>query len=285
MAGGALSLALGLVGVAGCSLLGGSFKPVVATPEMARAGLESRFAELANRKTGGALRIHYVVAGDASRPAVLFVHGSPGTWEAWRGYLESPELRGRARLLALDRPGFGASARGHAEVALARQAEACVAVLDAERVRRAIVVGHSLGGPIAAELAADHPERVAGLVLVAPSIDPGLERHRWFNVAGSMMAVQWFLPIDFITSNREIWPLRPQLRALEPRLAHLPMPTIVLQGERDTLVSPANADYAEHAFPAGRVDVRRLPGATHFVVWQDPAVVERAILDLLVGNG
>jgi pimeloyl-ACP methyl ester carboxylesterase len=287
--GGGVLLLLVLVGVAGCALFGGDFKPVVATPEMARLGLESRFAVLSEWKPGhplkSPLKIHYVVAGDAARPAVLFVHGSPGTWEAWRGYLEDAELRRRARLIALDRPGFGATARGHAEPSLARQAAACVAVLDAEHVRRAIVVGHSLGGPIAAELAADDPDRVAALALVAPSIDPRHESHRWFNVAGAMMAVQWFLPIDLITSNREIWPLRPQLAALGPRLGTLPMPTIVLQGDRDTLVSPANADYAAQVFPAGRVDVRRLAGATHFVVWQDPAIVERAILDLLGKDG
>jgi len=273
--GASVLLLLVALGVAGCSLMGGQFKPVIATPEMTRQGLTSRFVDSAEG------RIHYVVAGEGSPRTILFVHGSPGTWEAWRGYLDAPDLRRTAHLVALDRPGFGGSERGHAEPSLARQADALVAVLDAARVRRALVVGHSLGGPIAAQFAVDHPDRLAGLVLVAPSISPRLERHRWFNVAGSLMAVQWFLPVDLVTSNREIWPLRKQLEALAPRLAQVQAPVIVLQGDQDTLVSPANADFAESAFTAARLEVRRLPGATHFVVWQDPAVVRRAILDAL----
>jgi len=255
--------------------MGAQFRPVIATPEMAREGLTSRFVDSAEG------RIHYVVAGDEGRPEILFVHGSPGTWEAWRGYLESPELRRAARMVALDRPGFGATERGHAEPSLERQADALVAVLDAEGVRRALVVGHSLGGPIAAQLAVDRPERVAGLVLIAPSISPALERHRWFNVASSLVVVQWLLPLDFVTSNREIWPLRKQLEALAPRLASVRAPVIVLQGDQDSLVSPANADFAEQAFTSARLDVRRLPGATHFVVWKNPELIRRALLDAL----
>src|SRR3546814_16092495 len=44
----------------------------------------------------------------------------------------------------------------------------------------AIVVGHSLGGPIAAKLAMDYPDRVRGLLLLAPSVAPALEAPRWY---------------------------------------------------------------------------------------------------------
>lgn len=269
--------AMALLATGGCALLGSPFAPAVATPEMRADDLESRWAD-----TGGGLRLHYVVSGRRDGgPAVLFVHGSPGTWEAWRDYLNDPGLRGRARLLALDRPGFGASERGAAEPSLARQAAAAAAVLEAEAARAAIVVGHSLGGPVAARLAVDRPELVGALVLVAPSIHPELERRRWFNVAGSWRLVQWFLPVDWTTSNREIWPLRRELEEMAPRLAEIVAPTVVIQGGEDPLVDPANADYVEREFRAARLDVRRLPEAGHFIVWENPAPVREAVARLI----
>lgn len=278
-AGGGLALAT-TVGIAGCSMLGPEFEPEVASPEMARRALESRFVAGAD----GA-RIHYVVAaGGEAAPggsAVAFVHGSPGTWEAWSRYLGDPELRARALLLALDRPGFGASSRGRAEPSLARQADAVGRVLAAEGAERAVIVGHSLGGPVAARLAVDAPGRVAALVLFAPSIDPALERRRWYNVAGSLRVVQWLLPVDWITSNREIWPLRAELEALAPRLAGITAPTLVVQGGRDELVPAANADFLERRLRAEVVEVRRIPDAGHFFVWQAYGPAREAILDAL----
>jgi len=267
--------AVGLV--AACTVLAPSFAPTVDTDQMRRERLESRFIELGGRQ------IHYVSTGrdDLGAPRILFIHGSPGTWEAWRVWLEDGDLRQRARLLALDRPGFGGSGRGSAEPSLSGQAAAAAAVLRAEGTRPALVVGHSLGGPIAIRLALDAPELVADLVLLAPSIDPDLERRRWFNVAGSWRLVQLFLPIDWVVSNRELWPLRSELETLRRDLPRLRAPALLLQGLDDRLVPAANADFAEAMLPPNRLEVRRYPGAGHFLLWQRPGLVRDALLERL----
>lgn len=267
--------ALGLLAAAGCSFLGPGFAPSVATPEMASDAIESRFADFGDE------RLHYAVAGRQDGPVILFVHGSPGTWEAWRGYLRDPELRGRARLIAVDRLGFGGSERGQAEPSLERQAAALLAVLRAEGAGPAVVVGHSLGGPVAARMAVDAPAAVRALLLLAPSIDPALEKHRWFNVAGSLRLVQWFLAVDWTTSNREIWPLRAELERLGGRLPEVSCPVVIVQGTKDTLVPPANAEYAQRAFARAQVEVEWVRDASHFIVWENPALVRRAIVALL----
>jgi pimeloyl-ACP methyl ester carboxylesterase len=274
------ALALGLVALPfGCSMLA-EFKPAIDTPEMRAGRLTSRFGDFDGE------RVHYVVAGQDSPASrrVLFVHGSPGTWDAWRIWMMEPRLREHARLLAPDRLGFGGSARGKAEPSLARQAAALAAVLDAEPGEPAVVVGHSLGGPIAIRLAVDRPELVAALVMVAPSIDPALETRRWFNVAGSLEVVQWFLPVDWITSNRELWPLKEELEALAPKWESIAVPVVVVQGEEDDLVPAANADFAARMLP-GRAEIRRVPGQGHFVLWTQPEVVTGPILELLARAG
>lgn len=270
LAGSALALALG------CSLVAPSFAPAIDTPEMRAAALVSRFVE------GPSGPLHAVLAGRHGAPRrVLFVHGSPGTWEAWRRFLLDPELARRARLVALDRPGFGGSGRGRAEASIARQAAALAVLLADEPGPPAVVVGHSLGGPIAARLAVDRPDLVAALLLVAPSIDPALERHRWFNIAASWRAVQWLLPVDWVVSNRELWPLADELRDLAPRWAELACPVRIVQGIDDRLVPAANADFAERVLAGRDLRVTRHAGEGHFLLWEHPESVRSPLLELL----
>jgi pimeloyl-ACP methyl ester carboxylesterase len=92
------------------------------------------------------------------------------------------------RLLVPDLRGAGDSARARTEYALERYVEDVSAVLAAERVTRAVLVGHSMGGQIVQLMAASRPELVAGLVGVLPVPAAGLalpdEVRRLFRTAG-----------------------------------------------------------------------------------------------------
>jgi len=111
-------------------------------------------------------------ADGADAPAIVFLHGAVATLvdplTAFR-----PALEGRARLVFLDRPGHGYSGRGGPEDAdPIAQADAIAAALAAIGVNRAIIVGHSFGGAVAAAFAVRHPDVTAGLVLLAPATHP-----------------------------------------------------------------------------------------------------------------
>ncbi|HET9071146.1 MAG TPA: alpha/beta hydrolase [Acidimicrobiales bacterium] len=96
-------------------------------------------------------------------PAVVLLHGQPGTSADWSAVV--PLLADRFRVLAPDRPGYGRTAGPAA--GFAGNAEAVLAHLDRAGVGRAVVAGHSWGGGVALRLAALAPDRVAGLVLAA----------------------------------------------------------------------------------------------------------------------
>ncbi len=263
-----------LVSAGGCLSLP-SFEPTPLSETLRAQGVTGQVLST----EGGEL--HLVSTPRRGGTAVVFVHGSPGTWEAFRDYLEHPELARQAQLIAVDRPGFGLSSRGRAEPSLEVQAARIEAAVAQIHNGPFVLVGHSLGGPVAARFAADFPSQTAGLVLVAPSLDPALERRRWFNVAASLRPVQWFLSVDWITSNREIWPHREELELLAPRLAAIEQPVIVIQGMKDNLVPAANADFAERAFKRAQLEVRRYPNDGHFVLWQKPELVRGAVLEVL----
>lgn len=113
-------------------------------------------------------RVALHVVGDGDPPLVL-VHGLGSDMRVWSANLSA--LAGRHRVVALDLPGFGRSAKPRRAHTIAHHV-ACVSELIDVLGGRAVVFGHSMGGQIALRLAIDHPAQIAALVLSAPA---GLE--------------------------------------------------------------------------------------------------------------
>ena len=226
-------------------------------------------------------RIHFASVGEGT-DTIVFVHGSPGSWSAFSRFLMDEDLKKAGRLISVDRPGFGLSEPKTPERSLREQSRRIAEALQKEGVvDNAILIGHSLGGPVIVRMAADYPELVKGLVLVAPSMDPEIQKRQWYNYAAKFPPVKWGLSKDWVHSNEEIYPLENELKWLAEPLPCIKTPTIVIQGMEDELVPPGNADYVEEALKsAQRLDIRRIDGLNHFVPWRRPDLIKDAILDL-----
>ena len=115
-------------------------------------------------------RLHVVERG--AGPAVLLVHGLAGQMGDFT-YAVLDLLASDYRVVAVDRPGSGYSTRAPgASASLGAQADALAALIDGLQLGRPLVAGHSFGGAVALALAQRHPERVAGLALIAPLTHP-----------------------------------------------------------------------------------------------------------------
>ncbi len=111
-------------------------------------------------------RIHYIDIGTG--PVLFMIHGLAGNLRHFSHSLIG-RLSSEFRIVAVDRPGSGYSTRARGAPAnLRRQAETLAKVIHALDLGRVLVVGHSLGGGVSLALALDHPDRVAGLALLAP---------------------------------------------------------------------------------------------------------------------
>ncbi len=100
-----------------------------------------------------------------SRQAIVFVHGLSGCWMNWLEQL--PRFAPEHRVIALDLPGFGYSPMAAEPISMAGYAQLLDGLLAELDIDAAAVVGNSMGGFIAAELAISHPQRVERLVLVS----------------------------------------------------------------------------------------------------------------------
>jgi pimeloyl-ACP methyl ester carboxylesterase len=231
-------------------------------------------------------KIFVAELGPADATPVLLIHGSPGSWRDSLEILRDPGLAERAHLIAVDRPGFGGSDHGRLETSLERQSALLAAVLTAaappgHAPQPAIVVGHSLGGPVAARLAMDRPDLVRGLVLVAASIDPAQEKVTWYQAAARWPIVRSLVPDDLALANDEILPLKGELEKMLPLWSTIHVPVVVIQGDADGLVPKENADFAARMLTGAQVHMVRVPKQGHLIPWERPELMRDAIVELL----
>lgn len=211
--------------------------------------------------------------GEDAVQSVVFVHGTPGSSSAWKGYVH--DVPAGFRFVAIDRPGFGASS-DNAVPELDRQANALTPFLP-EEGPGAILVGHSLGGPIVARAAIDYPDQVGALVIIAGSLDPGLEKINPLQHLGRWWPISKLLPTSLYNSNLELFALEAELGKLKQDLDQLTIPVIVVHGTKDRLVPYDNVAFMKQMMTNATLEVVTLEDKNHFLPWNSKDVVDEAI--------
>lgn len=173
------------------------------TPDKSRAELEARYANAPTDFVEAVgVRVHVRDSGPKDAPAVILLHGfgaSLHTWEPWVGPLSE-----HLRVIRYDLTGAGLTgADPTGDYTDERAMQLLVALMDRLGVAHASIVGHSMGGRVAWRFAADHPERVDRLVLVAPDgfASPGFEYDTKPDVPAAMELMRFVLPKTLLRLN------------------------------------------------------------------------------------
>lgn len=193
---------------------------------------------------------------------IVVITGTPSWADFWAPTLAA--LPPDFGMVAVDRPGFAASQPRAAVGSISDQADALASLLEAAPGQRILLVGQSYGAPIAALMAARHPDRVAALVLVSPFFgDRGRQARRLTGLGGM---VRPLLGRDLKNSLAEVRGQPPQLPAARAALAGLTLPLVVVQGTADDFVLPSGAKaLAEQGHPLGPSRYVEVPGGDHFL--------------------
>jgi pimeloyl-ACP methyl ester carboxylesterase len=233
----------------------------------------------------GPLTVHYEVTGEG--PAVILMHGLSGSGRWWA--YNVPALAQHYRVYNLDLVGFG---RSRGQRWLLREAGDWLAEwLQVTGITQGHLVGHSMGGYIATEVAARLPETVRKLVLVNALVlpmGPGLVRHALDLVRAVRYVSLDFLPIlvgdTLRAGTRTMWQaIREVLSAdLSSRLEGVQAETLVIWGEKDTVLDPELG--RELAKRLARARFVCVEGAGHNPMWDRPQRFNELLLDFLADD-
>ena len=251
-------------------------------------------------------------SGWRDAPVVLLLHGFGASLQAWDDW--APALEKNLRVLRIDIPGFGLSgpAVNH-DYSDAADVARVIALLDQLGVQQVIMAGHSMGGRIAWNLAATHPERVSQLVLLAPDgfPDPNAKSDKTYEVPTLLGLMQYSLPqwalrmggvAPAFADNSQLTPpmmqryhdmmLAPgvrtallermrQTRNSDPvaRLQSITVPTLLIWGEKDAFIPVGNAQDYLKAMPQAKLVT--LPGVGHVLHEEAPQASVQVVLDFL----
>ncbi len=213
--------------------------------------------------------LHFAKTGKDTLPTLFFVHGSPGSWNAFEEYMKDADLLKNFRMISIDRPGFGYSQFGDAQN-LSQQSLIISPILKyIDNKKPIFIIGHSLGGPLAIKLAADNPATFEGIVLLAASVDPDEEpKEKWRGLFKNSF-LENLLPGAFKPSNEEIWYLKKDLIPLAKQFAAITCKVWIIHGDKDKFVPVGNAAYAAKMLIHSKmVNTIILKGAPHFIPWK-----------------
>jgi pimeloyl-ACP methyl ester carboxylesterase len=239
----------------------------------------------------GPYRVFSLEAG-AGAQAVVLVHGLSGSGRWWSRNL--PALARRYRVAVPDVVGFGRSRWPGPLPDFDGLADVLAEWMSATGVAPAHLVGHSMGGQLALHLAHRHPGHVSRLVLVDPAGIPRARGPRQLLRFALELAspARWgdplFLPV--MVGDAVVAGPRTIVRALlhilrddvRPLLPHIHVPTLLVWGERDSLVPLEHARQMRQAIPDSRLLILR--GAAHNAMVDRPARFNRAVLRFLRGE-
>ncbi len=290
-----------------------------------------------NYASANGMRLHYAAAGDPAHPLVLFLHGFPEFWYAWREQLAhfgtthfavAPDLRGYNLSSKPD------EVSAYAVKHLVEDVRQLAGALGASAPFT--LVGHDWGGAVAWAFAIAHPQLLDRLIIINaphPSVfarqlrenpaqqqasqymlrfrEPGAETALAANDHAMLVRAltataapgafndadlaayrrAWSQPgaltggLNYYRASRIGPPGRngePAASFLAPGMARVEVPTLVIWGARDHALLPGNLDGLDTFVP--RLTIERIPDATHWVVHEKPAEVNRLLRRFLSGE-
>lgn len=227
--------------------------------------------------------LHYIQTGNKDAQTLVFVHGSPGSWDAYKAYLTDSVLLKNFRIIVPDRPGFGKS-DFRKSMALRPQAIVLNELLrQLDNGRPYTLVGHSYGGPLIVQMALEQPELYENLVILAGALDPAAEKPEKWRKPLTWFPLKYLVPGALKPSNDELWMLKEDLKVMQSQLNQLTQRTLIIHGEEDKLVPYQNVPFMEKHFSnVDSLKVISIEKENHFIVWDQEQLVKNSILSWVI---
>ena len=261
------------------------------------ADADSRFINI------NGINVHYKISGQGE-PVFILLHGFAASEFSWREVRQPLAQEYGGMVVAYDRPAFGLTQRpmpgewsGDSPYGPDAQVNMLIGLMDALKINRAILVGNSAGGGVAALTALRHPNRVDALILVDPAIGVG-STATWYQPLmttpqgrqiGILIARQikdwgidfgksawhdpskitpeiwqgYLKPLQVENWDRALWEFTASSRPTElaSQIKSLKMPTLVITGDDDKIIPKERSIQLANDLPNAKLEV--IPNCGH----------------------
>jgi pimeloyl-ACP methyl ester carboxylesterase len=252
--------------------------------------------------------VHYEVDG-RGKPLV-FLHGWLGSWDVWRDTMRTISGLRQYKIYALDFWGFGDSAKKSASFfTISSYVFMVDQFMEIMGIAQAPVIGHSMGGTVAMNLALEHPSRVEKVIVIgSPMIGSSLNillklaGHKfiaylvWNNLDLLRLGLRIFSSqsakdgqklysmIKEDLSRTTVEAFRRSIASLreinlKPYLSQIQVPTLAIYGKKDNIVHPSQARIIGEQVRGARVEW--MNGSKHFPMLDEPEQFTKVLLDFL----
>lgn len=282
-------------------------QPILAALAFGASTLASAAPRFAEIRLSTGIRLHYAEDGPSAGTPVIVLHGYSDSWFSFSRVM--PLLAREARVYALDLRGHGNSDRPASGYRMGDLAADVLAFMDAKGIARATILGHSMGGLVAQQVALAAPQRVSRLILVSTA-----RTVRGFDGVDELGKAIESLPEpvppefvrEFQTSTvhvpvpdafmdrvvaeslrlpARVWrELLAGMLATEPAVAlgRSGIPTLLVWGEKDAYIPRTAQD--ELIAMIGTATLTVYTGTGHAPHWERPADVARDVLAFVKGG-
>ncbi len=239
-------------------------------------------------------RLVYETHGSSGAAPLLLIEGAGGDLPGWSRNL--PTLSSKCFVIAYDQRGNGWSDAPDEPQAMGTFVHDALALLDQVGIERAAIYGQSFGGMVALELALASPERVTALIAacthaggdsvvpVRPRVPKGDADRAIFSEGYATTDPDGVRELFTQGVPQQPQAARRQREAMQgydvsARLGEVRVPTLVLHGTDDRVISVENARFLAGSIPGAELVL--LEGAGHVCHWEQPAAADAAVLDFI----
>jgi 3-oxoadipate enol-lactonase len=250
--------------------------------------------------------IFYETAGEGL--PLVFVHGLGGTSNVW--HAQRVALSRYFRVVTLDLPGSGRSDKTQRQFSMERWVEQLAGLADAIRLDKFVLIGHSMSTVLAQKFAGKYGARLAALVLCGPMTELSPAGREAFVKRAETVLKEGMLPVADMVLTGALTPatregnaglaglVREMLLGNDPACyaaqchalingsakadqAHIKCPTLILDGDQDSVTPLANARAIAAAIPGARI--RIIPATAHLTMLERPELFNAALTEFLAG--
>jgi len=212
---------------------------------------------------------------------LMFVHGAPGSWDAFKDYLTDEDLHSKSRVVAYDRPGYGGS-ESDAMPSIQDQSHILKEIIKLYGLKKNVLVGHSYGGPIVGLAGLGNAKSADAVIMIAPLVDPVSEPLHWYSYFSYWKLTSWLLPDELVVAGSEKFAHSTELELIQDQWKYANCPIIHVHGLEDGLApGKENIDFSIKHIPSQKLKTITYEDKGHLIIWTDYELMKDIIIQTL----